>query len=83
MLLDGLILRDQSADSKVAYLDASITVHQYVVQLDVTMQHTTTMTVRNTMDDLFENTLGSVFIKTLPFLDELQKVTTICILHHK
>jgi hypothetical protein len=57
LLLDLEAFRNKARDSEVAYLDASFTIHQDVVQLDVSMQHTSAVTVSQPIDDLLKDIL--------------------------
>jgi hypothetical protein len=60
----GLILvRNQLANSKIAYLYVSFRSEQDVVQLNVSMQHTLMVHVLKTFDDLCENKLCVFFFK--------------------
>lgn len=55
LLPDDLILGNQPTNPKVADLDASIRVHQDVIQLDVPVQHAAAVAVGKPVHDLFEN----------------------------
>ena len=58
-------------------------VHEDVVELDIPVQHTPTVAVRNAMDNLLEDSSCSLFVKVLSLFDKLQQVSPIGVFHHK
>ena len=83
LLLNRLVLRDQSTDSKVTDLDPFVLVHEDVVQLDVPVQHAAAVAVRDAVHDLLENPLRRVFVQVLSLLHELQQVAPVRVLHYE
>ena len=55
LLLDDLIVLDESADSEVAELYAALSVHEHVVEFDVPVQHTSAVAVTQSVDYLLED----------------------------
>ena len=69
-------------DAEVANFDTLLAVEQNVVQFDISMDHRTTMDVRESINDLFEDELAVLLLQTTSLLYESQKVTTASVLHH-
>lgn len=83
LLFDHLVLGDESTDPEVTNFDAPVRVHEDVVQLDVSVQHATTVAVGQTVHYLFENLLSRHFIQVLFTFDKLEQISSTSILHDK
>ena len=81
LFIDRVALFYKSTYAEITKLDTTFSIHEYIIELDVTVQHTTTMTVAERVQYLFKNCLGALFVKTFSFLNILKKVAATRVLH--
>ena len=75
LLIDRIALLDDPAHAEVAKLDPALAIHQHVVKLDVSMQHTSTVAVAKGIKNLLENCLGALLVEPFALFDVLKKIT--------
>ena len=82
LLLDRGSLLDQSRHAEITQFYPAITIHQHIVKLYVSMQYRATVTVPQSVQNLFKNGLSRLFIQPATLLDILEKVAAPRVLHH-
>lgn len=75
LLIDCIALLDDPAHAEVAKLDPALAIHEYVVKLDVPMQHASTMAVTKGVKNLLEDCLSALLIEPFALFDVLKKIT--------
>jgi len=81
LLLYDFLFADQSGDSKVADLDLALRVHQHIIKLDVSVQYTAAVAMRETMDNLPEYLLCFLFVEALLLFHMLEQIAARSVLH--
>jgi hypothetical protein len=77
-------LADYSTHSEVTYLDASLIIKENIVKLDISVQHTPTVAMSNTVYNLLKDSSCLWLIQALTLLYVLKKIPTSCVFHdHK
>ena len=76
LLIDRIALLDDPAHAEVAKLDPALAIHQHVVKLDVSMQHTSTVAVAKGVKNLLEDCLGALLVEPFALFDVLKKITS-------
>ena len=72
LLLDELMLLDDLGHSEITQFDSFLIVEQDIIQLDVSVQHASTVTMSQTIDDLFEDEFGLFLTEASLPLDIVQ-----------
>ena len=72
LFVDRVSFLNYPTDSKVAQFDTTLTIHKNIVELDVSMEHASTVAVTKRVKYLLENRLGTLLIQPSSFLDILK-----------
>lgn len=75
------ILRNQARDAKVAYLDSAFAIEEYVVQLDIPVEHRPAVAVSDRLHNFLEYISSLVLCQMLALLDQVVQVASARVLH--